>query len=230
MARSTHEARIAQARLILSADAEVSSAQPYKLPQWLVTMLNTALGDLETKHQAVGVIEGARRSNSTEAQRAYDEAEGLLRDVNNYIGGLPRALDQEAIRSHYDLADGMSGSLTQGEVETHLRTVLAASATATPADAQLRPGTLAAITEVLARIDAHKPGAQSGERQRAIDIRDIASEMADDTISRVWHHLAASLPHGVFDGQMTNYGFTPRQPRGSDSAASTPPDAPPPTA
>jgi hypothetical protein len=211
MANNTPEESIAHGRLALSADGTVAAEAQHKFPVWLQTRLDEQTNTLDGLNQAVDAQEGTRREASRPLQDAYDAGEELVRDVNRQLNALPRTVNEAAARAHYGLTGGVSGRLTHAQVEALLRQFVASGRTP-PGGAQLRADTLQEIRATLTAIDTHKAGAQSGARQEQVAARDTAFDALEETLSRIWHFLSATLPEGVFDGLLQNYGFTPRQP------------------
>lgn len=203
---------LAQLRLCATQDdATPPTDTRNRLPSWIRTPLDAAIADLQAQLEAQGVTEGQRASSSAALKDAYRLGEVLIRDVNRYLKGLPRSVDQSQVRAHYGLQHGVEGNLTHAQIETLLRGfVTLGSATSTPTEMHLRPADVAAAAGYLATLDAHKPTATVGLRAAVTEDKNASLDTLTELRSRAYHYLCAALDGGVFDPLLTAYGFDPR--------------------
>ena len=203
---------LTQLRLCVAQDDATPLADTRKrLPSWIRTPLDATIAELEAHLQAQGVTEGQRAGSSSALKDAYRLGEVLIRDVNRYLKGLPRSVDQSQVLAHYQLQHGLDGGLTHTQIETLLRGfVTLGSAASTPVEMHLRPADVAAATGYLATIDSHKTTATVGIRAAVTEDKNESLDAITALRSRAYHYLCAALDGGVFDPLLAAYGFDPR--------------------
>lgn len=207
--------QVERAELIISADNERQAGDPFKLPLFLRSGIETRLANAIARNAAAAPGKADVVGASGKVRDGLGLLNQLLHDGFNHIKAIKSYEisnpDRLATYTAYGWDGGKLGTLNDARIEDLAR--LAISTTPTIANPAWRypEELLARITDALATVNAFQPVATGGTRSDLIGQRNLATDSLQIMTSRVRFYYCCASDFRDGTAELRKIGMQPRR-------------------
>ena len=214
MPNASSLAAIAQGHLVQTIDDSRAANDPFHLPAFLRTAVNTGLAALETADNATALTESDRAGGSAAARTALTAIEILLRDGYNAITAIPslkiNAAQRLEVYTTYGWSGGKLGTFNDAR-RLGLARLGVRAEVGIPAAWAYSAELVTALKEQLDLYNANAAPATGGDRSGATKKRDEALDEFETTLARVRFYYCCASADADQTTELTRIGFQPRR-------------------